>query len=150
MRHLMFGGRWDHAFSMAGLQECRPDEEGHDVSAYIRLDPLVPIGRTKAWILVLCGPGDRCANPLTGTRYDPVVRERIKVSRHHARVVRRELRRMGRPAMGTSISAETTARMCRPPNAEGPPPSELTIAAVPRGPAQRSRWSAPGKLSGGV
>lgn len=80
------------------------------MAAYIKLDPLVPIGRIRAWIFLLCGPGDGCDDPLIGTRYDPIVRERVKAARRHARVVRRKLRRMGRPALGESTSVQTTPR----------------------------------------
>lgn len=95
MRRTLIRGEWAaRILDGRTLTRAGPDGEGREMAAYITLDPLVPIGRVKAWTLVLCGPGDTCGNPLIGTRYDPMVRERIKAARRHARVVRRELRRM--------------------------------------------------------
>lgn len=62
---------------------------------YIVIDQLVPVSRIKALGLILWQSGEGSAHPLAGTRYDPMVRQRSKAAQRHARLVRREFRRIG-------------------------------------------------------
>jgi hypothetical protein len=64
------------------------------MGTYVQLDELVPISRAKAWWVTMFGPGDSPVNPLLGTRYDPLVRERVRAARRHAHHVRRHYRRL--------------------------------------------------------
>jgi hypothetical protein len=52
-------------------------------------DDLIPISRLRAWGLLMFGPADCWDHPLTGTRYDPAVRQRADQAR---RAVKREVR----------------------------------------------------------
>lgn len=64
------------------------------MTTYVKISALVPISRLKACWLIVCGPGDADHDPLAGTRFDPIVRERVRAANRHARLVRRQYRRM--------------------------------------------------------
>ena len=51
------------------------------------------INPIKAQLLKIFGPADGRGNPLVGTRYDPVVRQKIETERRHERWARQEARR---------------------------------------------------------
>jgi hypothetical protein len=54
------------------------------------------INPIRAWALKIWGPANSWDNPLTGTRYDPVVLEHKALERKHDREARREQRRRAR------------------------------------------------------
>ena len=70
-----------------GHKHKHPLEEG--------LEHINPI---KAQLLNIFGPADGRGNPLVGTQYDPVVRQRIETERRHERWARQEERRHARRA----------------------------------------------------
>ena len=51
------------------------------------------INPVKGQLLKIFGPADGRGNPLVGTQYDPVVRQRIETERRHERWARHEARR---------------------------------------------------------
>ena len=65
-----------------GHKHKHPLEEG--------LEHINPI---KAQLLKIFGPADGRGNPLVGTQYDPVVRQKIETERRHERWARQEERR---------------------------------------------------------
>jgi hypothetical protein len=65
-----------------GHKHKDPLEEG--------LEHINPI---KAQLLKIFGPADGRGNPLVGTQYDPVVRQKIETQRRHERWARQEQRR---------------------------------------------------------
>jgi hypothetical protein len=65
-----------------GHKHKHPLEEG--------LEHINPI---KAQLLKIFGPADGLGNPLVGTQYDPVVRQKIETERRHERWARQEERR---------------------------------------------------------
>jgi hypothetical protein len=65
-----------------GHKHKHPLEEG--------LEHINPI---KAQLLKILGPADGRGNPLVGTQYDPVVRQKIETERRHERWARQEQRR---------------------------------------------------------
>ena len=70
-----------------GHKHKHPLEEGLE-----HINPL------KAQLLNIFGPADGRGNPLVGTQYDPVVRQRIETERRHERWARQEERRHARRA----------------------------------------------------
>ena len=70
-----------------GHKHKHPLEEG--------LEHINPI---KALLLNIFGPADGRGNPLAGTQYDPVVRQKIETERRHERWGRQEERRHARRA----------------------------------------------------
>ena len=69
-----------------GHEHKRPLEPG--------LEHINPI---KAQLLKIFGPADGRGNPLVGTQYDPVVRQKIETERQHERWARQDARRHGHP-----------------------------------------------------
>ena len=65
-----------------GHRHKQPLEEG--------LEHINPI---KGQLLKILGPADGWDNPLVGTQYDPVVRQKIETERQHERWARQEARR---------------------------------------------------------
>src|SRR6476659_11291322 len=65
-----------------GHKHKRPLEPG--------LEHINPI---KAQLLKILGPADGWDNPLVGTQYDPVVRQKIETERQHQRWARHQARR---------------------------------------------------------
>ena len=65
-----------------GHKHMHPLEEG--------LEHINPI---KGQLLKIFGPADGRGNPLVGTQYDPVVRQKIETERRHERWARHEARR---------------------------------------------------------
>lgn len=65
-----------------GHKHKHPLEEG--------LEHINPV---KGQLLKIFGPADGRGNPLVGTQYDPVVRQRIETERRHERWARHEARR---------------------------------------------------------
>ena len=59
-------------------------------------DGLEHINPIKAQLLKIFGPADGRGNPLNGTQYDPVVRQKIETERRHERWARQEERRYAR------------------------------------------------------
>jgi hypothetical protein len=53
----------------------------------------VPGNPIKGQLLKILGPADGWDNPLVGTQYDPVVRQKIETKRQHKRWARHEARR---------------------------------------------------------
>jgi hypothetical protein len=51
---------------------------------------LLPITRRRAWLILFLGPASSWDNPLRGTRYDPIIRDRRDLERSIARRFRRE------------------------------------------------------------
>ena len=68
-----------------GHKHKHPLEEG--------LEHINPV---KAQLLKIFGPADGRGNPLVGTQYDPVVRQKIETERRHERWARQEERRHAR------------------------------------------------------
>ena len=62
-----------------GHKHKHPLEEG--------LEHINPV---KARLLKILGPADGRGNPLVGTQYDPVVRQKIETERRHERWARRD------------------------------------------------------------
>ena len=52
------------------------------------------INPLKALLVKIFGPAEGRGNPLVGTQYDPVVRQRIETERRHERWARQEERRL--------------------------------------------------------
>ena len=71
-----------------GHEHKRPLEQG--------LEHINPI---KAQLLKIFGPADGRGNPLVGTQYDPVVRQKIETERQHERWARQDARRHGHPEL---------------------------------------------------
>jgi hypothetical protein len=71
-----------------GHEHKRPLEPG--------LEHINPI---KAQLLKIFGPADGLGNPLVGTQYDPVVRQKIETERQHERWARQDARRHGHPEL---------------------------------------------------
>ena len=65
-----------------GHRHKHPMDEG--------LEHINPI---KGQLLKILGPADGWDNPLVGTQYDPVVRQKIETERQHERWARHEARR---------------------------------------------------------
>ena len=65
--------------------------------------PLEPglehINPIKGQLLKILGPADGWDNPLVGTQYDPVVRQKIETERQHERWARQDARRHGHPEL---------------------------------------------------
>ena len=74
--------------SRTGHKPKHPLEEG--------LEHINPI---KAQLLKILGPADGWDNPLVGTQYDPVVRQKIETERQHERWARQDARRHGHPEL---------------------------------------------------
>ena len=70
------------AVMRTGHKHKHPLQEG--------LEHINPI---KALLVMIFGPADGRGNPLVGTQYDPVVRQRIETERRHERWARQEERR---------------------------------------------------------
>jgi hypothetical protein len=68
-----------------------------------RSDGLIPISGLRAWALMIWGPADSWDNPLTGTRYDPILRARRQTQR---RAERRERHVQRRPQLRAAQSTE--------------------------------------------
>ena len=51
------------------------------------------INPIKGQLLKIFGPADGRGNPLVGTQYDPVIRQKIETERRHERWARHEARR---------------------------------------------------------
>jgi hypothetical protein len=62
----------------------------HEHPLEVGLEHINPI---KALLVMIFGPADGRGNPLVGTRYDPVVRQKIETERRHERWARQEERR---------------------------------------------------------
>jgi hypothetical protein len=75
------------AVMRTGHKHKHPLEEG--------LEHINPI---KAQLLNIFGPADGRGNPLNGTQYDPIVRQKIETERRHERWARQEERRHARRA----------------------------------------------------
>ena len=71
-----------------GHEHKRPLEQG--------LEHINPI---KAQLLKIFGPADGRGNPLVGTQYDPVVRQKIETERRHERWARQDARHHGQPGV---------------------------------------------------
>ena len=82
---------------------------GHKHPLEEGLEHINPI---KAQLLKIFGPADGRGNPLNGTQYDPVVRQKIETERRHERWARQEERRHARGAARTS-GVETPSRRGR-------------------------------------
>jgi hypothetical protein len=54
------------------------------------------INPVRAWALKVWGPADSWDNPLSGTRYDPVVQQHRDEERRHERAEQRTARRRAR------------------------------------------------------
>jgi hypothetical protein len=57
------------------------------------------INPIKGQLLKILGPADGWDNPLVGTQYDPVVRQKIETERQHERWARQDARRHGHPEL---------------------------------------------------
>ena len=97
--------------------------------SHLHIDPLVHVGRMRAWWAMLWGPDNPHDNPLAGPRYDPLLRDRIRAARRHARVVRREFRRMG-PRWVHEISAVDPTPVV--------PSDDPTVSALAENPRTRA------------
>ena len=68
--------------------------------------PLQPglehINPIKGQLLKILGPADGWDNPLVGTQYDPVVRQKIETERQHERWARHDARRDAHAERGHS------------------------------------------------
>ena len=71
-----------------GHKQKRPLEPG--------LEHINPI---RGQLLKILGPADGWDNPLVGTQYDPVVRQKIETERQHDRWARQDARRHGHPEL---------------------------------------------------
>ena len=71
-----------------GHKPKHPLEEG--------LEHINPI---KGHLLKIFGPADGRGNPLVGTQYDPVVRQKIETERRHERWAHQDARRHGNPEL---------------------------------------------------
>ena len=71
-----------------GHKHKRPLEPG--------LEHINPI---KGQLLKIFGPADGWDNPLVGTQYDPVVRQKIETERQHERWARQDARRHSHPEL---------------------------------------------------
>jgi hypothetical protein len=71
-----------------GHKHKQPLEEG-----------LEHINPTKGQLLKILGPADGWDNPLVGTQYDPVARQKIETERQHERWGRQDARRHGHPEL---------------------------------------------------
>jgi hypothetical protein len=70
-------------------------------------DELVPISRIRAWALMVWGPANSWDNPLCGTRYDPVLRQRRDQARRDARSAHRAMKHhRSEPRQGAADDAE--------------------------------------------
>ena len=80
VRRVPLHGWW--LISRTGHKHTNPLEQG--------LEHINPI---KGQLLKILGPADGWDNPLVGTQYDPVVRQKIETERQHERWARHEARR---------------------------------------------------------
>ena len=87
-----------------GHKPKHPLEEG--------LEHINPI---KGQLLKIFGPADGRGNPLVGTQYDPVVRQKIETERQHERWARQDARRHGHPELRHSRLGGGGAYPCHRP-----------------------------------
>jgi hypothetical protein len=79
-----------------GNAECVPHARlviHHEDAAQAPLEEdLRHINPVRARLLMIWGPAEGWGNPLVGTQYDPVIRQKIEIERRHERQTRREER----------------------------------------------------------
>ena len=83
-----------------GYKHKHPLEEG--------LEHINPI---KAMLVKILGPADGRGNPLVGTQYDPIVRQKIDTERRHERWARQDERRHARAERRHSLAEGRSRRL---------------------------------------